>query len=151
MAIVDNVIPKSLKGNKTVTTLVSVAILVVIIIVVYKVYKGIKATSNVLGNTVGNEVIAATLGISTARVVYIRSEATRLWEKGVWSVFWVRNYNEEMFIVTINGMVTDKEVRLLDQFYQEQSGERLRDVIDKSFKASDKAKVNQQWLAVINS
>ncbi len=151
MSIVDNVIPKSLKKNKTVATLVSVAIFIVIIIVVYRIYKGIKVTSNVVGNAVGNEVIATQLGISTARVVYIRSEAARLWEKGVWSIFWNRNYNEEMFIVTINGMVIDKEVRLLDQFFQEQSGERLRDVVDKSFRASDRAKVNQQWLAVINS
>jgi hypothetical protein len=151
MSIVDNVMPKSLKKNKTVVTLVSVAIFIVIVIVVWKIYKGIKATSNVVGNALGNEVIAAQLGISTARVVYIRSEATRLWEKGVWSVFWIRNYNEEMFIVTINGMVSDKEVRLLDQLYSEASGERLRDVIDKSFTSSNKAKVNSQWLAVINS
>jgi hypothetical protein len=151
MALKDNVIPASLKNNKTFKTVISIAILVVIVIVVYRIYKGLKATSNVIGNSLGNEAIAVSLGIVTARVVYIRSEAARLWEKAVWSVFWVRNYNEEMFIQTINGMVTDKEVRLLDQLYAEQSGERLRDVIDKSFRASDRAKVNQQWLAVINS
>jgi hypothetical protein len=151
MAIKDNVIPAYLKNNKTFKTVISIAILVVIVIVVYRIYEGLKATSNVIGNSLGNEAISVSLGIATPRVVYIRSEAARLWEKGVWSVFWIRNYNEEMFIQTINGMVTDKEVRLLDQFFSEHSGERLRDVIEKSFRASDRSKVNQQWLAVINS
>jgi hypothetical protein len=149
--MVDSLIPKSLKGNKTVTTLISVAIIVVIIIIVYRIYKGLKATSNVVGNAVGNEIIATQLGMNTTRVVYIRSEAARLWNEGVKSMFWIRDYNEEMFISTINEMATATEVRLLDQFYKESAGERLKDVIQKSFKETDKAKVNAQWLAVINS
>lgn len=128
----------------------NIAIIVLIIIIIVKVYKAFKATSNVAGQAVGNEVIAATIGIPVTRVVYIRSEATRLWRSGVWSVLWVRNYNEEMFIATINEMVTPKEVGLLDQLYQEASGERLKDAIDASFKDSDRAKVNAQWLAIIN-
>jgi hypothetical protein len=151
--MVDSLIPKSLKGNKTVTTLISVAIIVVIIIIVYRIYKGLKATSNVVGNAVGNEIIATQLGMNTTRVVYIRSEAARLWEEGVTKKNWgiLRDYDEEMFISTINEMATGTEVRLLDQFYKESAGERLKDAIQKSFNAGDRAKVNAQWLAVINS
>ena len=141
--------PGGKKG--TISTVITIALIILIIAVVIKVYKALKTSSNVAGQAIGNEVISVKTGIKTDRVVYIRSEATRLWEKGVWSVFWVRNYNEEMFINVINEMASAKEVVLLDQLYQEQSGERLKDAIDASFNATDRSKVNSQWMAVLMS
>ena len=146
-----NIAPK--KGS-IVHILFIVAIIIVIVLVITKIYKGIKAASNVAGQSLGNATIAASLNINLNRVVYIRSEATRLWMEGVspktgWK--WLRNYDEEMFIATINEMATANEVRLIDQLYKESSGERLKDAIDTSFSNTDKAKVKQQWLAIINS
>lgn len=148
MSLVDG----KLIGKKGSSPLLGIVIVVALIFIVVKIYKATKSAANATGQALGNGVIAAQLGMHVDRVIYIRSEATALWEKGVKTYLWtVRDYDEEMFIKSINGMVTAKEVALLDQLYQEASGERLKDAINSSFSASDKAKLNQQWLAVLTS
>ncbi len=139
------------KKGGSLNTIITILFIVVIIAVAVKIYKATKATANVTGQAIGNEVIATQLGMSTSRVVYIRSEAQRLWRDGVTNWLVTYNYDEEMFIAVINEMVTQKEVMLLDQLFQEQSGKRLKDVIESAFNNSDKAKLNQSWLAVLST
>ena len=153
----DKILPKNYllpKQGSAMHTVLIVIIIVVIAILITKIYKGFKSASNAAGQALGNATIAASLNMPVNRVVYIRSEAAKLWQDGVspktgWK--WLRNYDEAMFIRTINAMALANEVRLLDQLYQENSGERLKDAIDTSFNSTDKAKLNQQWLAIINS
>lgn len=141
------------KQNKTVYTLVVVGIIILIVVIIYNVYKSIKVAANVTGQAIGNQTIAIQTGIPVARVIYIRSEANRLWRDGVKSYYLIpgKYYNEAMFIKVINDMVSNKEVMLLDQLYTEQGGERLIDSINASFDTTEKKRLNQQWLAVLES
>ena len=147
MALVDS---KITKGN----TVLNIFLMVMVVFIIYKIYKSTKVAANITGQILGNEVLSTTTGIKTDRIIYIRSEATTLWETGVqlkWAYHGLRIYDEQMFIKTINEMVAKGEVILLDHLYQEASGERLKAVIDSRFTDSDKAKLNPQWLAVLNS
>jgi hypothetical protein len=126
-------------------------LIIVLIIVATKIFKNLKIGAAVVGQSIGNETISKETGIVTNRVIYIRQLATQLWDNGVtnWGLF--NYYTDQMFIDTINKMTTPREVELLNQFFQEKSGTSLQQVINESFNSSQKAKVNPNWLAVIQS
>lgn len=147
-------ITKGIKGNKTLYALVSVIVVIIIVAVVWHLYKAIKTGSAAVGQALGNAEISVQTGIPAARVTYIRSEANKLWDEGVqthWYTLGIRNYNEDMFIETINAMANVKEVALLDELYKERSAERLKDAITASFDDTERAKLNAQYYAALQS
>lgn len=142
-------VAKTVKANKTLMLVIGIVAIIIIVAVIWKIYQGFKKGTDVVGDSIGNNAIAAQTGIQLARVSFIRGLATDLWENGVdrkWAWRALRNYNEEKFIAAINSMVNIKEVALLDEFYKTKSAEKLWDVIDSAFSATDKAKVKTEFL-----
>lgn len=143
-------VTRAVKGNKTVMLVLGIIVILVIIAVVWKIYKGFKAGSNALGETIGDAAIAAQTGVNVNRVSFIRGTAATLWDKGVTNWIFTVNYDEQMFIDTINKMVSVKEVALLDQFFKEKAGYTIGYVISNSFSSSEKAKVKPEFLGILN-
>lgn len=132
-------------------------IIVAIIIVLIKVFKGIQSASNVAGDILTNSEIAQKTGITADRVVYIRTTAQSLWDKSsnstLWRLIGVKDYTPDDFVVAINSMQTDPEVRLLNQLYMEAGGDSLKMVISwyHGFYDSYIARLNAANYATIKS
>lgn len=135
------------------TNWVKVAIVAIaatfIIYVIYQLYKAYQSAKDAAGKLLADQAVAENLNIPVARVSYIRSLANELWDNGVTNYWAFYDYDEEMFITDINQMQNIKEVGLLDQFFKEKSGKRLKDVINASFSNSDKARVKADLLAYL--
>ena len=108
-------------------------IIVAIIIVMVKVFKGLQSASNVAGDILTNAEMAAKTGVPVDRVTYIRTTAQNLWDKSshstIWSIVGAKDYTPENFVVAINNMQSDVEVRMLNQMYVQAGGDPLNTVI----------------------
>lgn len=134
------------KSNKTIYTIVIIFVVIVIALVIKKLYDASKIAGNAAGQILGDKIIADKLKLPVDRVRYIRSKGADLWVNGVHSIFWVRDYNEEMFIKAVNEMQYYVELSLLEESYKELSGHDISFVIKESFDSNDKKKLNAKWL-----
>lgn len=147
-------ITKGIKGNKTLYAIVSVVVVIIIAYVIWHIYKAIKTGSQALGQTLGTEAVSIQTGIPVARVGYIRSEASRLWDDGYTSYLWgsVETIDQDMFISVINAMTSTKEVALLDEFFKERGGKRIKDILAKVWWTDDvKNKINSNYYNVLQA
>ncbi len=130
-------------------------LIVLVIIVAVKIFKSLKLGAQSIGDTLGNEALSMQTGIATVRVASIRATAKNLWDNAVtrnWYVLLlVRDYDEDKFIDAINGMGNTKEVAMLDEFYKENAGETLGDVISKAFDNTDRTRLQTEYLTLLQS
>ena len=147
-----NVSPNK-KGLSWLYFIIYIVILIVIIVVIVKVFKALKSGANSVGNLAADTTKSLTTGIPLARLQEIRNKAELLWTKGVSGYAWykIANYNEEMFINTINSMQSVLEVTLLAQYYQEVAEESLAASLDASFDRGDIAKLKTGYYSTIKS
>jgi hypothetical protein len=123
---------------------------VIIIIIIYNIYKAAKTGSNIIGQGIGNQILSQQTGVHPTRINYLRQLATDLWDNAVsrpwYAAFLVRDYDEQKFIDALNSCMDGREAKLLSQFYKQASGESLRQAVNSSFSAANKAKVNSEIL-----
>ena len=129
---------------------------IALVAIIVSIYKAAKSGGNAIGNIIGDQTVSAQTGVDVNRIGYLRTLAFNLWENGVDLPFgstslprWMRDYDEELFIKAINACVNTKEAAVLDEFYQQKSGEQLAQVIEASFTKSDKDKCNQTILSFL--
>jgi hypothetical protein len=128
------------------------AIIIVVIIVIAKVYKAFMSGANAVGNAAADAARSGTTGISLARLTHIRTAAEALWNNGTGGHHWFTpsQYNEEMFIETINKMANTAELAALCDYYQEYAKESLKYSVDESFTDSDKAKLKATYYSSLS-
>lgn len=131
---------------------------IALVAIVVSIYKAAKSGGNAVGNIIGDQTVSVQTGIDVNRVSFLRTIAYNLWENGVDLPFgskaaprWMRDYDEELFIKAINTCVNVKEASLLNEFYQQKSGEQLAQAIEASFDSSNKARCKQEILAFLLS
>ena len=132
---------------------INIFLVVAIVIVLYQVYKSLKTGSKAIGQSLGDQALAVQVGIDAARVNYIRTKATELWDNGVTNYIITRDYDEDMFINVINQMNTGAEYALLDQFFAEyhKDGWTVSQVVQASFNTDEKNRIRRDIYGFIKT
>jgi hypothetical protein len=122
------------KATAKIYALLNIAIVVIIIVVLVKIYKSFKAGSASIGNHMGNQVISVQTGVQAARVGAIRQIAQDV-EKAI-TRYWITNkimyVLDAPFVNAINKVYSAQEAQLLSQFYRENTGDSLKDILESS-------------------
>lgn len=112
---------------------VYVAVIIGIVYVVLQIIKGAHEAAGVVGEVATDKITAVKLGIDPARVTFIRTTASNLWNKSTsrdfFKLFLGFSYATGDFESAINLLSGSAEVILLNSYYTQYGGDSLRDVI----------------------
>jgi hypothetical protein len=130
--------------KKSLGLIVIIIIIVIAATVMYKIYNATKTGGQVVGDVLGNQILASTTGVPVQRISVVRQAAEDLRSNMTiaWLVGSTMNIDEERWIEIINRSVKSaQEAKMLSQFFRELTGKSLRTEINDSFSASEKSKI----------
>ena len=116
-------------------------IIVLTVVVGFTVYKSLKAGAGSAAKALGNQAVSVQTGVPAERVALLRSLAETMWKDGVTNYWLTYNFNEDLFIRSLNACVNATEEVIQTGWYNEESGRSIRSDVNSSFSEGEKRRL----------